>query len=144
MTERESKQLTMTIRGKEADIAIAQGIKEAFVNGYKDERKFQELLTQIGSNTVDRLIHRLSRTEKINLYRDYRDLRKVAEEVMTTCYYEIYEDACSEEDAIFWINNKGKYHELVFESIYKIFYQYPKLQGYIEKGSNSLKDADKE
>lgn len=132
MTEREKIKLITILKGKQADMAFAEEIREAFINEYKDDRKIQELLSELGSNTVDKLIYRLNCTEKIQLYRDYRGLREVAEEVIATCYRKVYDEACGEENARVWINNKGKYHELVFESLYKVFRADPRLQDFIE------------
>lgn len=125
--------MTVILKGKDRDIKLAETIRATFVEVYNDESKFEELLADLGSNTLDKLIHRLNTTKKIQLYRDYNDLKEIAQEVLTHCGKEVFLEACKIEDARVWINNKGKYKEIAFDSLYRVFEQNEKLKALIEK-----------
>lgn len=132
MRESENMQVTVILKGKDRDIRLAEEIRQTFITEYNNESRFQELIMSLGTHTADRLIHRLNRTEKINLYGDYNALKDIAEETIGKANRMIFKDACLEEDARTWINNKGKYQEIVFESLYKVFRANEKLQTYIK------------
>lgn len=121
------------MRGKERDIKLAETIRNEFMTLYSDDAKFAELIDQLGDTTVDRLIHRLNHEKRIDLYKDYKALKTMGENIVDTCKGEVFKEACHTEDARVWINNKGKYQDLVFESLYTVFYQYGPLQEYIKE-----------
>ena len=125
--------MTVIMKGKERDIKLAEAIRETFIATYKEQSNFNTFLNNLGSNTVDRLLHRLNSTAKINLYRDYNALKVIAEEVINTCYRQVYDETCKVDDTRVWINNKGKYQEIVFESLYKVFRTNEKLANFIEE-----------
>lgn len=125
--------MTVIIKGKERDIKLAEAIRESFVTEYNDDTKFQALLEQLGTNVVDKLVFRLSRTEKINLYKDYNQLKAIGQEVFETNRREVFAQACLVEDARTWINNKGKYQEIVFESLYKVFLKADQLKAFLNQ-----------
>lgn len=123
--------MSVSIKGKESDRRIAEGFRETFVSKYNDVAAFQALLDTLGDNCLDRLIHRLKIEEKIDLFKDYVVLKAIAEEVRTKANREVFIEVCQEEDARAWINDNGKYSQLTFEALYKVFRKSERLASYL-------------
>ena len=124
--------MSVIIKGKEADKRIAEGLRDTFVGRYNDVSAFQELLDTLGDNCLDRLIHRLKMEEKIDLFKDYVALKSIAEEVKTKASREVFTEVCKEEDARAWVNDNGKYSQLSFEALYKVFKKSEHLLPYLK------------
>ena len=117
--------------GKEADKKMAEKFRESFVEQYKDNANFEQLMEGLGEDCIERLIHRLKIEEKINLFKDYIELKKIAKSVFEESRREVYRVACKEDNARAWINDNGKYSIIVFDALYKVFKQKESLKEYI-------------
>lgn len=117
--------------GKESDKRMAEKLREDFVEKYSDNSNFKELLEGLGEDCIDRLIHRLKIEEKINLFKDYIELKKIATTVFESAQKEVYKVACEEDSARAWINDNGKHLTIAFDALYKVFRSTNSLEQYI-------------
>ena len=117
--------------GKESDKRMAEKLREDFVEKYSDNSNFKELLEGLGEDCIDRLIHRLKIEEKINLFKDYIELKKIATTVFESAQKEVYKVACEEDSARAWINDNGKHLTIAFDALYKVFRSTKSLEQYI-------------
>ena len=67
------------MKGKERDLKLANELRENFIKSYKgNERAFEELINGLGDDCLEKLVFRLKGEEKINLYKDYNQLKEIA------------------------------------------------------------------
>ena len=123
--------MSIAMIGKESDKRMAERLRESFIEKYSDTRIFKELLEDLGEDCVDRLIHRLKIEEKINLFKDYIELKKIATTVFESAQNEVYKVACEENSARAWINDNGKHSVIAFDALYKVFRSTESLDEYI-------------
>ena len=123
--------MSIAMIGKESDKRMAEKLREDFVEKYRDNSNFKELLDELGEDCVDRLIHRLKMEEKINLFKDYIELKKIAKAVFESTPNEVYQMACEESSARAWINDNGKHSVIAFDALYKVFRNTKALDEYI-------------
>ncbi len=109
------------MQGKKQDIHLAESLRDKFISQYNDEDAFQRLLDELGDNCSDRLIHRLKKEVYIDLFRDYVELKKLADDIKMHSNREIFIEVCKVNEAREWINDNGKYTSLTFEALYRVF-----------------------
>lgn len=120
------------MKGKERDKQLAESLRDEFINKYNDETAFQALLEELGDNCLDRMVHCLKTQAKIDFFRDYMPLKNIAAEVLENNNREIFSEVCIVDDARAWINDNGRYKDVVFDALYRVYRRQAALQPFIK------------
>lgn len=109
------------MKGKENDVKLAIKLRDSFIMQYNDDKTFDKLLSELEKHYTDRLIHRLSKEIKINIVKYYEDLKQILIAIRQHHAREIFIHICKIDDARSWVNDNGKYSNLVFEAVYSLY-----------------------
>ncbi|PHV71636.1 hypothetical protein CS063_03470 [Sporanaerobium hydrogeniformans] len=107
--------------GRENDIKIATVLREGFIKEYNDDQLFSLLLDTIKDGYEERFIHRATKECKLNVVVHYKRLKEMVDETRRQNVREIFERVCCIEEARAWINDNGKYTEIVAGIFYDFY-----------------------
>lgn len=109
------------MKGKERDQKLAKSLRETFINKYSDKKNFEMLLEGLDENYLDRLIHLLKVETKVDIFKDYVELKEIARSVRESKQSDVFDEVCAVDEAREWINDNGKYTTLTFGALYRVY-----------------------
>lgn len=107
--------------GRENDIRLASELREAFIKQYNDDRTFALFLEKVKEDYEERFIHKAAKELKINIVRNYKLLKPLVDQVENKSRYIIFSEACKVAEARKWINDNGKYEDIIAEVFYDFY-----------------------
>ncbi len=107
--------------GRENDIKIATVLRDNFISKYNDTQVFNELLDTIKEEYEERFVHRATKECKLNVIVHYNTLKEMVAETRKEMAKDIFEKACLVNEARTWINDNGRYKDIVSEAFYQCY-----------------------
>ncbi|MDF2612886.1 MAG: hypothetical protein K0S71_672 [Clostridia bacterium] len=108
------------MKGKESDVHLAIQLRASFIMQYNDDEAFGGLLNKLEKDHDDRLVHKLTKEIKMNIGKHYKDLKQIIATIRQQHAREVFIHICKMDDARTWVNDNGKYTDLVFEAVYAL------------------------